>query len=237
TSLQNFVSQLRKLVGPEVLQTRAPGYVLRIGRDQLDLTRFSQLVAEARAAPPGERAGMLRRALALWRGPPLADMTYEAFAQTEIRRLEELRVAALEDRIETDLALGAHDELVPELEALATENPLRERVRGLLMLALYRSGRQTEALQAYQRYRASLVEEQGIEPGPELQELQRMILRQDASIESRRAKPSPAAEDHVGEVVKALFSSRLVPVLGSAFPPLDDDVASHLAEQFEPPPK
>jgi DNA-binding SARP family transcriptional activator len=231
TSLQNFVSQLRSLIGADVLQTRAPGYVLRVENDRLDLARFEALVAEARSAPAGERAATLRSALELWRGQPLADMAYEAFAQTEIRRLEELHVGALEDRIETDLELGAHDELVPELEALATQHPLRERVRGLLMLALYRSGRQAEALQAYHDGRRALDDDLGIEPSRELQELYRMILRQDASIEARRAAPPPA-EDHVGEVVKAMLASRLVPVLGSAFPPLPEEVASHLAGEF-----
>jgi DNA-binding SARP family transcriptional activator len=232
TSLQNFVSQLRALIGPDALQTRAPGYVLRVEREQLDLAQFEALVAEARVAPIAERAVVLRRALELWRGQPLADMTYEAFAQTEIRRLEELRVGALEDRIEADLELGAHDELVPELEALAAQHPSRERVRGLLMLALYRSGRQAEALQAYHEGRRALDDELGIEPSRELQELYRMILRQDASIDARRAA-APPAEDHVGEVVKALLSARLVPVLGCAFPPLPDEVASHLAGEFE----
>ena len=203
TALQGYVSQLRKLLEPEhskgaphrLLQTQAAGYVLRLGRDRLDLHRFERLLEEGREAlgvgRAKEAAAALREALALWRGPALADFTYEAFAQTAISRLEELRLAALELRIDADLALGRHAELVGELDALAREHPLRERLRGQLMLALYRAGRQAEALAAYQEGRRVLVEEFGIDPSPALQRLERDILMQDASLDL--AAPAPAS--------------------------------------------
>ena len=131
---------------------------------------------------------MLAEALALWRGPALADMRYDAFAQGEIGRLEELRLAAVEDRIEADLGLGRHDQLVGELESLVAEHPTRERLRGLQMLALYRAGRQADALDAYRQAREALLEELGLEPGPELKDLEQAILRQDEAL-SRRPLP------------------------------------------------
>src|SRR5256885_12739198 len=153
TSLQNFVSQLRKLLGSDVVLTKPPGYQLRIAPEQLDLERFTRLVEESREEPPAERAAKLRRALALWRGRPLADLGFEAFAQQEIGRLEELRLAALEDRVEAELEAGRHSDLVGELEAFADEHPLRERLRSQLMLALFRSGRQAGALPIYHHTR------------------------------------------------------------------------------------
>ncbi|MGE5433673.1 MAG: AfsR/SARP family transcriptional regulator [Candidatus Doudnabacteria bacterium] len=188
TSLQNFVSQLRKLLGSDVVVTKPPGYQLRIEREQLDLERFTRLVEESRAEPPAERAAKLRHALALWRGPPLADLGFEAFAQQEIGRLEELRLAALEDRVEAELEVGRHSDLVGELEAFADEHPLRERFRSHLMLALYRSGRQAEALQIYHDTRRVLVDELGIEPSPTLHSC---TARSCARIRgSRRGSPS-----------------------------------------------
>ena len=230
TSLQNFVSQLRKLLGSDVLVTKQPGYQLRIAPEQLDLERFVRLVEEAREEPPAERAAKLRRALALWRGRPLADLGFEAFAQQEIGRLEELRLAALEDRVEAELEAGRHNDLVGELEAFADEHPLRERLRSQLMLALYRSGRQAEALQIYHDTRRVLVDELGIEPSPTLQQLHGAILRQDPGLEEG---PSvvPAAEDRIKDVVETMLGGRLVPVLGT-------DVAEltlRLAERFEYP--
>jgi eukaryotic-like serine/threonine-protein kinase len=171
-ALQVYVSQLRKALGRERLQTKAPGYILRVEHDELDLNRFHECV----------RAGKLDDALALWRGPALPEFTYQRFAQTEIARLEELRLACLEDRVEADLAMGRHATLVGELEALVAEHPLRERMRAQLMLALYRSGRQAEALEAYRDARRALTEELGIELSPELRELERAILRQDAAL-------------------------------------------------------
>ena len=141
TSLQNLVSQLRKLLGPDVLATRPPGYVLQIDAESLDLGRFERLVAASRAAEAAaKRAATLKEALALWRGAPLADLAFETFAQNEIRRLEELRLEAIEERIDADLELGEGSSLVPELEALVSQLPLRERLRAQLMLALYRVG-------------------------------------------------------------------------------------------------
>ena len=178
-----------------MLATQAPGYVLRVPDERLDARRFEALLEHGRGllalGDAQHAADALRTALSLWRGPPLADLAYEPFAQTEIRRLEELRLAALEERIEADLALGRHDALVAELETLVAENPYRERLQGQLLLALYRSGRQAEALDAYRRARRTLTDELGIDPGPRLQELERSILRQDASLEAPAPPPPP----------------------------------------------
>ena len=173
-ALQVYISQLRKQLGKDRLETKAPGYLLRVEPDELDLARFQRLQAE----------GALRPALALWRGPPLADLGDQRFAQAEIARLEELRVVCLEERIEQDLSRGRHAELVGELESLVKEHPLRERLRGQLMLCLYRSGRQAEALEAYQEARRALVEEIGIEPGHRLRELHQAILQQDPGLDA-----------------------------------------------------
>jgi streptogramin lyase len=149
---------------------------------RLDADRFEKLVEQARYEEPQDRAETLREALRLWRGPPLADMAYESFTQSEISRLEELRLTAVEDRIDADLALGRERELIPELKALVRDHQLRERLRVQLMLALYRAGRQTEALECFSEGRRRLVDELGIEPGPELQELQQQILAQDPAL-------------------------------------------------------
>jgi DNA-binding SARP family transcriptional activator len=230
TSLQNAVSQLRKQLGPEVLETRPPGYVLRARAEQIDAGRFEQALRDARGAPAATRGRLLREALAMWRGPALAEFSFEQFAQSEIRRLEELRLVAQEERIQADLELGRHGDVVGELEALVTTHPLREALRRQLMLALYRSGRQAEALEAYRDTRTRFVEELGIEPGPGLKQLQAEILRHEAGI----AAPTTgrAAADEEGEIVKALLAGRVVPVLG-----LDGagDLASHLANAFEVP--
>jgi DNA-binding SARP family transcriptional activator len=230
TSLQNFVSQLRKLLGSDVVVTKPPGYQLRIEPEQLDLERFTRLVEESQAEPAAERAAKLRRALALWRGPPLADLGFEAFAQQEIGRLEELRLAALEDRVEAELEAGRHTDLVGELEAFADEHPLRERLRSHLMLALYRSGRQAEALQIYHDTRRVLVDELGIEPSPTLQQLHGAILRQDPRLEEGQPV-APAAEDRIKDVVETMLTGRLVPVLGADVA----DLTLRLAERFEYP--
>jgi DNA-binding SARP family transcriptional activator len=195
------VSRLRKALPQNVLATRSPGYVLLVEPDQLDLHRFERLVDEGRsllarglAADASER---LREALSLWRGPALADFAYENFAQAAIARLEEIRLAAVELRIGADLALGRHGELVGELEALVAEHPLRERPRMYLMTALYRSGRQAEALDAYKDARRALVDELGIEPSAALQELEQAILRQDPSLDDEA--PAPAGVREVAE--------------------------------------
>ena len=190
------VSQLRKALNGdrELLATRAPGYVLSLEPDQLDALRFERLLADGRRAlADGDAelaAASLGDALRLWRGPALADLSYEEFVQGEIARLEELRLSALEERIEADLALGRHAELIGELEGLVAAEPFRERLRRQQMLALYRAGRQAEALAAYRDARQALVGGLGIEPGRELQELEGAILRQDPALEAPAAPPS-----------------------------------------------
>ena len=187
-ALQYHVSQLRKMLGGGgAIITQPPGYVIRVGTKELDLLRFEQLVDEAEHAAPGAAARLLHEALELWRGPPLADVAHESFAQTEIVRLEELRIRALELRLEADLALGRNRELVAELEALVRGNPLRERLRAALMRALYGAGRQADALEVYRQTRELLVEELGIEPSPALQALERAILRQDPALAAPEA--------------------------------------------------
>jgi DNA-binding SARP family transcriptional activator len=191
TVVQGHVSRLRQVLEPGrdkgepsmLLRTVATGYLLAIEPDAVDANRFKRLLDQARGATLTVRSAMLADALGLWRGPALTDFTYEPFAQRAITALEELRLAALEERIEADLALGRHGELVSEVEQLIGAHPFRERLRGQLMLALYRAGRQVNALEAYQDARAALVEELGIEPGPALQELQQAILRQDPSLD------------------------------------------------------
>jgi peptide/nickel transport system substrate-binding protein len=187
-TLEAYVSRLRKTLptdrsGEPVLVTRAPGYMLRVGFDELDLHRFERHADEGRRAlathAPERAADKLRQALALWRGRPLSDVEFEQFARIEIERLEELRLQAFEERIEADLALGRNETVVPELETLVAQNPLRERLRGQLMLALYRSGRQAEALHVYKETRSFLNEELGLEPGPALRAVERAILRQE----------------------------------------------------------
>jgi class 3 adenylate cyclase len=160
--------------------------VLRVDPEQFDLTRFERLTAEARGASPRERAEKLRAALALWRGPALEDLAFEPFARDEVGRLEEARLAALEQRVDADLELGSAGELVGELEQLVEQHPLRERFRAQLMIALYRAGRQAEALEAYQEARRVLMDELGLEPSEELRALQQAILQQDASLGASR---------------------------------------------------
>ena len=172
-SLQLYVSRLRKLLGRECLQTEAAGYVLRVGADELDLERFVRL----------REQGRLREALSLWRGPALCDFAYQRFAQGEIARLNEARLVCVEEQNERELASGRHAELVGELEALVDQYPLRERLRAQLMLSLYRSGRQAEALEAYRAARRALVEELGIEPGRKLRDLHQAILSQDSELD------------------------------------------------------
>jgi DNA-binding SARP family transcriptional activator len=186
-ALQTYVSQLRQLLPPGMLVSRPPGYAIEVDPEAVDLLRFERLVADARGASPAQASSLLHEALALWRGPPLADFAEEPFARAEAGRLEDLRLAALEERIDADLALGRHAELVGELETLIAEHPHRERIRGQLMLALYRAGRQAEALEAYRDARAAL-DELGIEPGAALRQLERQILTQDATLESTRSR-------------------------------------------------
>jgi DNA-binding SARP family transcriptional activator len=177
-----YISQLRKAVGADTLVTHPWGYGLRASAGGVDADEFERLVDRARGEDPTKAVETLRTALELWRGPALADVAYESFAQGEIARLEEARLAAVEDRIDAELALGRAQRVVSELEALVHEHPLRERLRGQLILALYRSDRQAEALELYADARRRSVDELGIEPGPELQELQRQILAQDPAL-------------------------------------------------------
>ena len=196
-TVQVHVSRLRKALGdPEAVSTTPAGYRLRVRPGELDAERFARGVAEGRRAleaGDAERAGVvLREALELWRGPALADLAFEPFAAAEIARLEEQRLVALEARVEADLARGAHAALVSELRQLRAEHPTRERLVAQLMLALYRSGRQAEALEVYRDARQMLVEDAGIEPGAELQRLHAAILRQDPSLDlPRRAGDAP----------------------------------------------
>ena len=183
TALQGHVSSLRKLLGAGSIETRPPGYLLRVQSGQLDATQFEQLVAEARRERDlGRRADLLRSALSLFRGEPLSDLRYEDFVREPASRLADQRLAVLEDLFDAELALGRHADLVEELEPLVTSNPLRERLRGQLMLALYRAGRQADALNVYRDGRRILAEELGIDPGPLLQDLERKILTQDPSL-------------------------------------------------------
>jgi DNA-binding SARP family transcriptional activator len=186
--VQRQISELRKALGSvSVIETRSPGYMIRLSPGQLDLSTFERLAAEAAEAfsadDPRQAANLLRQALGLWRGDPLSDLTYESFAQAPIERLQELRLAALEQRIDADLALGRHNELIAELEQLVQAHPVREQLHAQLMQALYRSGRQAEALAAYRGAWTRLMDGFGIEPGPALKELERRILAQDPRLE------------------------------------------------------
>jgi DNA-binding SARP family transcriptional activator len=188
--IQGYVSQLRKALDKagagSVIQTRAPGYRALVPDEELDAGRFQRLVVQARSLHEGgESSAALAtydRALGCWRGAAFADVRFESFGRSESERLEELRVAALAERIDCELQLGRHEHVVAELEPLVAEHPLRERFRAQLMLALYRSGRQADALAAYQDARRRLVEDLGVEPGPELRALEQAILRQDESL-------------------------------------------------------
>jgi class 3 adenylate cyclase len=202
-SIQNLISDLRKALGRDLVRTRQPGYVLDIESEQVDLHRFDRLVAQASEGGDAERRSeLLREALSLWRGPPLADLAFEPFARVEVARIEELHTTAREELVDAELELGRHSQLIGELEGLVTENPLRERLRGQLMLALYRAGRQAEALEAYRRARETLVDELGIDPSPELQRLEQSILRHDAELDLPAAPIS--TEQPTGERRKAV---------------------------------
>jgi len=232
-SLQVYVSSLRKALGDAgaALQTRPGGYVLALGEDDLDAQRFETLASEGRRAlregQPQRASSLLRDALALWRGPVLADLRYEDFAQGAIDRLEELRLTAIEERIEADLSLGRQVELSAELEELVSAHPLRERFRRQLMLARYRSGRQADALAAFRDARRTLQDELGLDPGPELKELELAILRHDPALtveppelNARRRLPSPATtlvgrRKEVDEITELLGAARIVTLTGS----------------------
>ena len=211
-TVQVFVSRLRKSLGAGVIETRAPGYVVRADTDELDLARFEGLQALGRGelergwAVAAHRA--FSEALSLFRGPPLADFSYEPWAEREVNRLEEARLSCLEERIAAELALGRHGTVLVELEHSVAEHPFREQLRGYFMLALYRSGRQADALESYNAARADLDSELGIEPSVELKTLHRRILNQDATLHveasrsgRRRASPRRQLLSWVGEKV------------------------------------
>ncbi len=204
-ALQVHVSHLRRSLGATRLETKAPGYLLRVDEGEYDVREFEALIRQARAEPPARAAAAWQRARALWRGEPLADFAATGFAQAEIARLEEMRVDAIEGSLDAELARGRHTELIGELEGLVTEHPLRERFRYQLMLALYRGGRQAEALEAYQDARHVLLEELGLEPSRSLRELERAILSQDPALD-----PSPANEpgDGGGPVAPAFVGRK-----------------------------
>jgi len=235
-TLHAHVSRLRRAlreeVGPEgseasLLQTRGHGYLLGVEPGQLDAAAFTELVATARGSlargDAAQAADGLRDALGLWRGPALADLVYEPFAQPHVARLEEQRAAALEDRIEADLALGRHAELIGELEERVGREPLRERLRGQLMVALYRSGRQAEALETFAQGRRVLAAELGLDPSGTLQQLERQILAQDPALDppagatpSRRVPPPTVGRERRSPWVWALAGAALIAAAGIA---------------------
>jgi DNA-binding SARP family transcriptional activator len=225
TQVQRQISELRKALGSaSAIETRSPGYLIRLSAGQLDLDSFQRRAEEAGRAlargDPQSASDLVRNALDLWRGAPLADFAYESFAQTSIQRLEELRLAAVEQRIDAELALGRHAELVGELQELVAEHPLQERLRGQLMLALYRSGRQADALDVYRATREALVEELAIEPTPALRQLERSILAQESSLDLDRAAASPTypAEPDRAVLVLPSDDDRLEDLLAIAEP-------------------
>ena len=209
--VQLYVSRLRKALGQDVIRTSAPGYVADVGPEALDLLRVRELVESARRTAqtdPAAAAAELREALGLWRGEPLSDLAFEPFALSALPGLAELRETAREECVNLELSLGRHAELLPELEALVVAHPLRERLRGQLMLAQYRSGRQADALDTYRSGRQALVDALGIEPGPELQRLHAAILRQDPKLEHSAHGPAvaPGTDGLPGGTVTFLFT-------------------------------
>jgi DNA-binding SARP family transcriptional activator len=237
TSLQNGISQLRKLLGPDTVETRPPGYALRILPEQLDVLRFERLVREARSKEPEQRVIALRHALDLWYGPPLGDLAYEAFAQDEIRRMDELRLAATEELLDAKVATGGHAEVVADIDALVAQEPLRESLRELQMRALYLSDRQADAVQAFHDTRR-LLDDHGLVPGERLRVLHRRILQGDTTLRPLNHS-AHAQADHYEDIVRALLASRLVPVLGPQAagtaedpPPDAAGAAAHLAQVF-----
>ena len=210
--VQNYVWRLRRVLGDDAgaeILTRGRGYELRIDPDAVDVRRFERLLEAGRAARDGPGSGVAREALALWRGPPLADVADEPFAASQIRRLEALRLEATELAIDADLAAGRHAEVAGEIEGLVVEHPLRERLHGQRMLALYRCGRQAEALEAFRDARRVLVEQIGVEPGPELRRLHDAILRQDEALEIEAATV---------ELPRALDAATAPPLIGREEP-------------------
>lgn len=219
--VQGYVSGLRKAVGKDAIETRGVGYVARVGQGALDLQVFERLAHEGSVALESGRhdaaADVLGQALALWRGPALSDLGDEPFVVATAARLEELRILTLERRLTAEIAIGRHADVVGEIETLVAAHPLRERPWGLLMLALYRSGRQADALDAYRRARSTLVEEIGIEPGAWLRELEAAMLRQDRSLEEERSA-EPEAEQLRSILVTALAAGAIESLVALALP-------------------
>ena len=219
--LATYVWQLRKALG-DLIVTRPPGYAAVVAREQLDTARFEALLARARDERPAEAAATLREALALWRGPALADVAFESSARGDVERLDDQRLAALAQRIDLDLELGGHEEVVVELQSLVHEHPFRERYRAQLMLALYRSGRQAEALETYRDARRRFADDLGLEPGPELQQLERAILAHDPALGAPDGTPAPPApsagepEPEPAALLPLLRRERLHALLGQA---------------------
>jgi DNA-binding SARP family transcriptional activator len=227
TSLQNAISALRPLLGPNVLVTRPPGYRLTVDPESIDLKRFERLVASARMLEAEDRAERLRDALALWRGEPLPEFRFEQFATEEIFRLEELYIATLQERIEADLACARFSDVVPELQALVAQHPDREQLWIQLIRALAYSGRRAEAAGPTYQAAHRALSDRGFEPSAELRELQRQILNDE--LPQPRRLVANADDVHFGEVADALLSGRLVPVLGMDVGAL----AERLASRFE----
>lgn len=227
-TLQVYISNLRRALAeagqqPPVIVGRRPGYVLDLPPAQIDVHAFEELASRGRMQHRGgdlaEAAASLRAALALWRGRPLADLASEPFAAGDIARLDEARVAATEERVEVELALGRHRELVPELETLVADYPLREHMYAALMTALYRCGRQAEALRAFQAARATLGDELGLDPGPELRRLEQQILRHDPALDLASAgRADPSAVTITGYSVDAVPTAWLVFPKGGRVP-------------------
>jgi DNA-binding SARP family transcriptional activator len=212
----------------EVLVTQAPGYLLAVDPEQVDAGRFERLLADASAIGAGRpraAAEILDQALGLWRGPALVEFADEPFAAAEAARLDELRVVAMERRFDVDLAVGAHAELVGQLRAFTAQHPLRERPRSQLMLALYRSGRQAEALEAFTAYRHLLEDELGLEPSESLRAQQAAILRQAAELD----EPPAAAEEHDGRAAALLIEAHDAPAEATSFVGRVDDIAEAAA--------
>ena len=224
--VQIYVARLRKDLPADTVLTRPPGYAVAVEPGRLDLDRFETLVAEARGAPAEQAADRFRAALELWRGPALAEFASEPFAALEAARLEELRMAALEGRLEADLELGRHNDVVGELESLIARNPLRESLRRQQMLALYRSGRQAEALSAYRDAWSTLADELGIEPSPALRDLERRILQQDSSLNVAEQPTAPAPPEEMVKLVTVLVAG------ATASPRHPEDVRDLMAGYF-----
>jgi DNA-binding SARP family transcriptional activator len=223
-ALESYVSELRKILGRDTIVTQPGGYLLDADPERVDVLRFERLVTEARA---GDMAERLRDALALKRGPALGDLAEEPFARTEAARIAELELGAREELVDAELEVGRHAEMVVVLEPLVAAHPYRERLRAQLMLALYRSGRQADALATYQDARRILVEELGIDPGEELQELQRAILRQDAALRAPRTAEPELAEPRSG----ARAGRKTVTILAAGLANADE-----LADRLDPEP-